>query len=552
MAIPRAYVKVTRRYLLSTLFSLTLLFAVSSYLNHHSLHVPSSSSSYSSLFFVPVQSPRDNDLIIKNTYHHGKTETYVKNASYMHNESVNKPNRNKKTEKDYGRSRKREDMRATDKQIEIGEDDITKTVMILNTEIQIRANTDSVHESKTKSMSEIGKMKHGTKLDNNTQKQSGSLKETGLISSVIKGKQFGSTNEQKSSIYENHPGRQTSGPFASETNSSWTRKPISVYKYRYKDIINPSRKSKYSWQNDIDCNKFKVHFANNGALPIRALASYPGSGNTWTRRLLEDASGIFTGSIYSDQQLFVNGYYGELEPWTSGTTIAQKTHDCGFTHVQAFNKSVILLLRNPYRAILSFHNYLFAGHTGFAPMSNYRRKDWSKFVHLQVKSWLEMAINWTTQSNPRSLTVLHYEYLQENPVPYLEHTLRNLGIEPDPERMQCLQKAHSYKTFKRKEEFVPEKLEMFSTNDKDKIDRAIRYIDYLLRKRGQQSLPVHLYEFYNGTAATHVTKVHCNDDETSAQCDHRVDMMNTIRKRDPYYDEERHKRRRHRDRRETA
>ena len=31
-----------------------------------------------------------------------------------------------------------------------------------------------------------------------------------------------------------------------------------------------------------------------------SLASYPGSGNTWVRLLIEQATGVFTGSVYVD------------------------------------------------------------------------------------------------------------------------------------------------------------------------------------------------------------------------------------------------------------
>ena len=34
----------------------------------------------------------------------------------------------------------------------------------------------------------------------------------------------------------------------------------------------------------------------------------------------------------------------------------------------------ILILRNPYAAILSDHNFLYAGHHGKAPAENYKRK----------------------------------------------------------------------------------------------------------------------------------------------------------------------------------
>ena len=50
------------------------------------------------------------------------------------------------------------------------------------------------------------------------------------------------------------------------------------------------------------------------AIPQRdsvvALASFPGSGNTWLRYLLQQATGIITGSIYKDHALLRNGFPG--------------------------------------------------------------------------------------------------------------------------------------------------------------------------------------------------------------------------------------------------
>ena len=34
-----------------------------------------------------------------------------------------------------------------------------------------------------------------------------------------------------------------------------------------------------------------------------ALASHPGSGNTWVRLILEEATGVFTGAVYNDSTL---------------------------------------------------------------------------------------------------------------------------------------------------------------------------------------------------------------------------------------------------------
>ena len=52
----------------------------------------------------------------------------------------------------------------------------------------------------------------------------------------------------------------------------------------------------------------------------------------------------------------------------------QKVHDFGDDQVKRFNKTAIVIVRNPYRAVLSFHNYLFGGHKGMAPSANYLRK----------------------------------------------------------------------------------------------------------------------------------------------------------------------------------
>jgi len=39
------------------------------------------------------------------------------------------------------------------------------------------------------------------------------------------------------------------------------------------------------------------------------LVSYPGSGNTWIRHLIEQASGIYSGSIYGDIKLYTGGKF---------------------------------------------------------------------------------------------------------------------------------------------------------------------------------------------------------------------------------------------------
>ena len=61
--------------------------------------------------------------------------------------------------------------------------------------------------------------------------------------------------------------------------------------------------------------------------PRTALASFPGAGNTWVRLLVQQMSGVWTGSIYSDGDLRANGFPGEFK--ASDRVMVVKTHEWG-------------------------------------------------------------------------------------------------------------------------------------------------------------------------------------------------------------------------------
>ena len=52
--------------------------------------------------------------------------------------------------------------------------------------------------------------------------------------------------------------------------------------------------------------------------PPTALASFPGSGNTWLRFLIESATGVFTGSRYKDLQIQMYGKSKEILSFSKG------------------------------------------------------------------------------------------------------------------------------------------------------------------------------------------------------------------------------------------
>lgn len=96
--------------------------------------------------------------------------------------------------------------------------------------------------------------------------------------------------------------------------------------------------------------------------PLIALASFQGSGNTWVRHLLEQATGINTGSIYCDTTLKA-AFPGEFI--VSGSVLVIKTHHPDTTELpvevrpivkkQHFDKAIIIV-RNLYDALVSEAN----------------------------------------------------------------------------------------------------------------------------------------------------------------------------------------------------
>ena len=68
-------------------------------------------------------------------------------------------------------------------------------------------------------------------------------------------------------------------------------------------LCAPSARSGLSAEKTTGSIKCKKRRFLDRSSPLVALASSPGSGNTWLRLLLEQAAGVFTGSIYCDHSL---------------------------------------------------------------------------------------------------------------------------------------------------------------------------------------------------------------------------------------------------------
>ena len=102
----------------------------------------------------------------------------------------------------------------------------------------------------------------------------------------------------------------------------------------------------------------KMTFQSSG--PIVALGSFPGSGNSWVRELLESATGIYTGAVYCDGSYVAAGMIGEGV--TTENVIAIKTHDWPYAAKKRIKlDKAIYIVRSPFGSILAEHNrYLYS------------------------------------------------------------------------------------------------------------------------------------------------------------------------------------------------
>jgi len=62
------------------------------------------------------------------------------------------------------------------------------------------------------------------------------------------------------------------------------------------------------WKDDPECAQFLIEFIRHEThqKPM-ALTSFPGSGSTYVRGIIERMTGYFTGSLYADKDMYTKG-----------------------------------------------------------------------------------------------------------------------------------------------------------------------------------------------------------------------------------------------------
>ncbi|CAH1800959.1 unnamed protein product, partial [Owenia fusiformis] len=176
-------------------------------------------------------------------------------------------------------------------------------------------------------------------------------------------------------------------------------------------------------------------------LPLTALYSWPGSGNTWVRHLLQQLTGIYTGSMYHDLKLRTTSFPGES--YRNGSVIAIKTHHKYSTFSDKVNLTrAIVIIRHPLDAHLANEKrMLMKSHTGEvnATMLNKLKT----IIHndkrnvLKLEDWSLKTLRWVTVQNIPIL-ILSYESLVLDLKPELLRISHFLNTDITERLLQCV------------------------------------------------------------------------------------------------------------------
>ncbi|XP_021954416.1 WSC domain-containing protein 1 [Folsomia candida] len=250
----------------------------------------------------------------------------------------------------------------------------------------------------------------------------------------------------------------------------------------------------------LACTNYTTSLCEEDTFPLTALVSYPGSGNTWVRHLIEIATGIFTGSVYFDHTLYARGFLGEKEDWSSGRTIVQKLH-VKYDSAQPFKRG-ILIIREPVAATRSFVDFMESGHTGWASPTTFNRKEWPSFLLHSTRDWLILAKSWI--ESPVDLLVIHYENLVSSTVKEVRKIVKFLSLDDSRMDSECFLKSVEG-SFHRKPPVwkinspPPPKARLI-------IDNGINYLNQLLLKYGKEQIPLDKYSCYRNSSEKCVGK----------------------------------------------
>ncbi|XP_063585471.1 sialate:O-sulfotransferase 1-like [Penaeus indicus] len=267
------------------------------------------------------------------------------------------------------------------------------------------------------------------------------------------------------------------------TDIDWKTMPSPLPEPRWPELDH-NMPAHTLWPADPACAMYNVSFALN--MNKTFLVSYPRSGNAWTRYLVEGATGVTTGAVYSDEDLIhfrIKSNLAQLK----GKVILVRIHFNTRESVPD-DVPVILLLRNPAKSIVSYYNFMW----GEGNVNRYRNvsygsyftESFKKHFDIQLQRWTKLAMDRLLHS--RRLLVIPYEELQKDPMAQVRRTLAFMGVPADEERLACLRRNSEGFALGLQRQIDP-----YTSEQKAAMAKAVAEVSELLRERNFPPLPAY-------------------------------------------------------------
>ncbi|XP_065919790.1 uncharacterized protein [Dysidea avara] len=211
-----------------------------------------------------------------------------------------------------------------------------------------------------------------------------------------------------------------------------------------------------------------------------ALLSWPGSGNSWIRQLLETTTGIYTGAWYCDPNYIKAGMLGEGVK--SNNVLVMKIH---FPDHGWLPEKVMYVVRNPFDCILAEWNRILQEyshpviqHTITTSRESFvNNKRWDETVKQYATSWSHHIRTWLGTVKVPTV-VIQYERLSTNLYTELRKMLDFLGVSYTESDIQCTIKSTT-ETFHRKHD---KNFDPYTPEQRRLILREIQAVGKILHK----------------------------------------------------------------------
>ncbi|CAK8682525.1 unnamed protein product [Clavelina lepadiformis] len=196
-----------------------------------------------------------------------------------------------------------------------------------------------------------------------------------------------------------------------------------------------------TFSEDARCDNIRLLPPANYSQTI--LATFPGSGNTWTRHLLERATGIYTGSVYGDKLLYKSGFLAELPEISKVRSVVVKDHMLDKNTMTSY-QSAIVIIRNPYDAMIAdFNRFASDGHhTAVVSEKRFQSKEFDDHFKRISHVWFNLIRNVVTSGKP--FIIIEFGKLVNDPIAttlkMVEFLQKHTVISPDhlQQRILCL------------------------------------------------------------------------------------------------------------------